>query len=66
MDSNQCDCTKVLLDANGDANIADNNGLTPLHVAAHRGLKDIAALLLERDARISAIDKVVFYCYCTC
>ena len=60
MDSNQCDCAKVLLDANSDANGADNNGLTPLHVAAHRGMKDIATLLLERDARIGAIDKVIF------
>ena len=60
MDSNQCDCTKVLLDANSDPNSADNYGLTPLHVAAHRGMKDIATLLLERDARIGAIDKVVF------
>lgn len=59
MDSNQYDSTKVLLDANGDANIADGSGLTPLHVAAHRGMKDIATLLLERDARIGAIDKVV-------
>ena len=59
MDSNQCGCAKVLLDANSDANIADNDGLTPLHVTAHRGMKDIAILLLERDARLSAIDKVV-------
>lgn len=49
----------MLLDSNADANIADNSGLTPLHVAAHRGTKDMATLLLERDAHIDAIDKVV-------
>ena len=67
MDSSQCDCVKVLLDGNGDANIADNHGLTPLHVAAHRGEREIASLLLERDARIDAIDKVIlFNYYSTC
>lgn len=59
MDSNHCDCAKVLLDASSDTNIAESNGLTPLHVAAHRGTKDIATLLLERDARIGAVDKVI-------
>ena len=61
MDSNHCDCAKLLLDANGDPNIADGNGLTPLHIAAHRGAKDVATLLLERDARIGAIDKVLYF-----
>jgi len=58
VDSNQTECVKVLLDAGADANAADKDGLTPLHIAAHRGMQEVATMLLERDARIDAVDKV--------
>ena len=47
-----------LLDTGGDANIADKQGRTPLHVAAKLGYIDAATLLLERDAKIEAKEKV--------
>jgi len=58
VDSNQSECVKALLDAGVDANAADKDGLTPLHIAAHRGMQEVATMLLESDARIDAVDKV--------
>ena len=38
--------------------MADKRGCTPLHVAAQLGNVEAATLLLERDARIDAVEKV--------
>jgi ankyrin repeat protein len=37
---------------------ADKGGLTPLHMAAREGHKDVAALLLDRGADVRATDEV--------
>lgn len=47
--------TKALLDANPDqVNAADEHGWTPLHLAAHYGFRDVAALLLAAGADANA------------
>ena len=47
--------------------MADKQGCTPLHVAAQLGNVEAATLLLERDARIDAIEKVCAHlCVCVC
>lgn len=38
--------------------MADKQGCTPLHVAAKMGEVEAATLLLERNARIDAVEKV--------
>ena len=51
-----------LLDYGGNPNLTDKNGLTPLHVAVRMGDSWATSLLLERGARIDAIDKVGVAC----
>jgi ankyrin repeat protein len=48
------DCVAALLDAGADPTVPNKLGETPLHVAAARGLVDIASLLLERWPRPNA------------
>ena len=45
------------LDAGADANVQDDDGATPLHWAADRGLTSMAALLLEAGANHSIPDE---------
>lgn len=52
------ECLQYLLDYGGDANMAEKQGCTPLHVAAKMGEVEAATLLLERNARIDAVEKV--------
>lgn len=49
--------TRALLAKGADPNISDDNGRTPLIVAAHRGLKDIARALVKGGADPNAKDK---------
>ncbi len=49
---------EYLLGAGGDANLADREGLAPLHIAARLGDVEAAIMLLERDAIIDAVEKV--------
>ena len=46
--------------------MADKRGYTSLHVAAQLGNVEAATLLLERDARIDAVEKVSCVCVCVC
>lgn len=48
-----------ILDAGGDANLADKEGRTPLHVAAKLGDVKAAITLLEHDGNPDAIEKVL-------
>ena len=63
LESGRAVCLKYLLDCGGNANMADKRGYTPLHMAAQLGNVEAATLLLERDARIDAVEKV---CVCVC
>jgi ankyrin repeat protein len=48
---------KALLNSNPDlVSSKDNNGTTPLHLAAHEGHKDMAELLLANKADVNAKD----------
>ena len=49
--------TQRLLASGADPNLADDNGRTPLIVAAHRGLRDIARALVKSGANVNAMDK---------
>jgi ankyrin repeat protein len=51
------DVVQALLAAKADANIGDNNGITPLHETAAKGYKDIAVLLLANGASVNQQDK---------
>jgi len=66
LESGSSACLQHLLDCGGDANMADKQGCTSLHVAAQLGNVEAATLLLERDARIDAIEKVCDTCICVC
>ena len=56
-----------MLDEGVDVNCADDNGNTPLPVAAQQGLKKIAKLLLRRGANLNqtnlAGNTVLHYCF---
>ena len=61
------DGVDAMLDEGVDVNSADDNGNTPLLVAAQQGLKKIAKLLLRRGANINqtnlAGNTVLHYCF---
>ena len=42
---------KALIDAGANVNIADRNGLTPLHLAQGRGYREMAAILESAGGR---------------
>lgn len=48
------DLAKLLIKYGMDVKGADNNGNTPLHVAAYKGSTDIAQLLIEKGANVNA------------
>lgn len=52
------ECLKILLDHGAQANVVDVNNSTSLHLAAANGDTDAAVLLLEREAKVDAKDKV--------
>ncbi len=49
--------TRQLLASGADPNVSDENGRTPLIVAAHRGLDAIARVLVAGGANVNAKDK---------
>ena len=61
------DGVDAMLDEGVDVNATDDNGNTPLLVAAQQGLKKIAKLLLRRGANINqtnlAGNTVLHYCF---
>ena len=50
------DCARVLLDAGASIDVADVEGSTALHRAAHSGDLACVKLLLERGADVHALD----------
>ena len=52
------ECIKILLEHGAQANVVDVNNSTSLHLAAVNGDIDAAVLLLEREAKVDAKDKV--------
>ena len=55
------DCVKILLEHGAQASVVDVNNSTSLHLAAANGDIDIAVLLLEREAKVDAKDKVCVF-----
>lgn len=53
------ECIKILLEHGAQANVVDVNNSTSLHLAAANGDIDAAVLLLEREAKVDAKDKVL-------
>ncbi|HET9952021.1 MAG TPA: ankyrin repeat domain-containing protein [Candidatus Eisenbacteria bacterium] len=51
------DVARVLLEFGADVNVVDDNGLTPLHMAAREGNAELIRLLLAKGARIDARNK---------
>lgn len=49
--------TRTLLASGANPDLADDNGRTPLMIAAHRGLRDIARALVKGGANVNAKDK---------
>jgi len=50
------EAVKMCLDAGIDPNVADDEGRTALHGAAHKGRSDVVNLLVEHGARLDARD----------
>ena len=51
------EAVKQHLAAGTDVNAKDDNGWTPLHLAAENGRKEIAELLISKSADVNAKDK---------
>ncbi len=47
---------EILLGAGADADAASANGSRPLHLAAAKGLRDVAGMLLDAGADVDAVD----------
>ena len=45
---------RLLLEKGAKANVADDNGFTPLHIAAAQGLTSLMRVLLEKGANVDA------------
>ncbi len=50
------DFMQFLIEKGADVNLADNKGLTSLHMAGRRGTKEIVILLLDNGANAGAAD----------
>jgi ankyrin repeat protein len=50
------EAVKMCLDAGIDPNVADDEGRTALHGAAHKGRNDVVKLLVEHGAKLDARD----------
>ena len=50
---------RLLFQHGADPNIADDNGMTPLHYAAQRGRSDLVRYMLAKGADIFAADHQV-------
>lgn len=48
---------KILIDKKADLELRDNEGMTPLAIAASKSDVDMVNLLLERGANVNAVDK---------
>ena len=48
---------KILVSRGADVNAVDNDGYTPLHMAATSGYPDKAKFLLEKGANLQALTK---------
>jgi ankyrin repeat protein len=51
------EATQLLVDAGVDVNHANDEGITPLHLAAQAGLDSVVTLLAQHGARLDAKDK---------
>src|SRR5947207_715752 len=49
---------RTLLDQGADPEVTDDNGLTPLHLAAYLGHRDIVTTLVSAGADIHARDRL--------
>lgn len=50
------EAVKICVEAGNDVNAIDANGYTALHGAAHRGSNDIVRLLVEKGAKLNAVN----------
>ena len=57
---------RLLFQHGADPNIADDNGMTPLHYAAQRGRSDLVRYMLAKGADIFAADHQVCEWLSTC
>ena len=55
-DAENLQAVKMCLDLGIDPNVADDEGRTALHGAAHKGNNDVVKLLVERGAKLDAHD----------